>query len=96
MFASCFWLGPLMVLVINVLYIRVDALRSIWIFKRPIGYKAQDIGAWFSIIRFLNVIGIITNAFIIGFTSNWSKTRLEDKLEYKLLFVIIFEVTLFA
>lgn len=52
-------------------------------------------GAWFYIIRFLNVVGIISNAFIIAFTSNWSNTFLQNKLEYRLLFVVVFEVIIF-
>ena len=51
-------------------------------------------GAWFSIIRFLNVIGIITNAFIIGFTSNWSKNFLQNSLQNRFIFIVVFEVGL--
>lgn len=94
LFASSFTLGPLILLLINVLDLRVDGLRLIWLFRRPVAQRAQDIGAWTVIIRFLNVVGIVTNAFIIAFTSNWSITVLQNKLEYRLLFVILFEVLL--
>ncbi|RNA02561.1 anoctamin-1 [Brachionus plicatilis] len=57
LFACTFSLGPLFVLVINVIDLRID-------------------GAWFHIIRFLNIAGIVSNAFIIAFTSNWSKNML--------------------
>ena len=50
------------------------------------------VGSWFYIMRFLNVASIISNAFLIAFTSNWSKTFLENKLEYKFVFVVAFEV----
>ena len=49
-------------------------------------------GSWFWICRCLNVIGIISNSFIIGFTSNWSKTNLNNGYTEKLIFVGIFEV----
>jgi hypothetical protein len=91
-FACVFWLGPFLLVIILIIDIRVDALRSLWLFKRPVGFRAQDIGAWLPICRFLTVIAIVVNAFIIGFTSNWSKTRLENNVEFKLFFVIAFEV----
>jgi hypothetical protein len=95
MFACTFSLGPLIFLLVTIIDLRVDALRSLWLYKRPIGYKAQDIGAWFSILRFLNATGIITNAFIIAFTSNWAKNSplIEGKLEKRFIFVVVFEVS---
>lgn len=92
LFACSFTLAPLILLLINVFDLRVDGLRLLWLFRRPIPYKAQDIGAWFYIVRILNVVGIVSNAFIIAFTSNWSTEVLEDRLDYRLLFVVIFEV----
>ena len=44
MFASAFTLAPLIFLIINLIDIRVDAKRLLWLYKRPIGYRAQDIG----------------------------------------------------
>ena len=92
LFGSSFWLAPLILLLICVFDLRIDALSSLWLYRRPTGYKAQDIGAWFSICRFLTAIGIVSNAFIIAFTSQWSKTRLQNNLSNKLLLVIVFEV----
>ncbi|RNA37456.1 anoctamin-5-like isoform X1 [Brachionus plicatilis] len=77
LFASTFSLGPLIVLVINVIDLRID-------------------GAWFHIIRFLNIAGIVSNAFIIAFTSNWSKSFLNGTLENRLIFVVAFEHIVFV
>lgn len=71
---------------------RVDAMRLLWLSRRPVAQKAQDIGAWEDIIRFLNLAGIVSNAFIIAYTSSWSYTMLQDNAQYRLLFVIVFEV----
>ncbi len=92
MFGASFSLAPLIVLVINLFDLRIDAKRLLWLYKRPVGYKAQDIGSWFTLCRFLNVMGIINNAFLVAFTSNWSKTYLRSTNENKLLFIVSFEV----
>lgn len=39
--------------------------------RRPLPKKAQDIGIWLDIIKALSRIGVITNAFIIAFTSDF-------------------------
>ncbi len=44
---------------------------------------------WFNILQFLNIAGVVSNAFLIAFTSSWgSKYSDTDKL----WIVIIFEV----
>ena len=92
MFACSFSLGPLIFIIIAMIDMRVDAFRFLLMFQRPVGYRAQDIGAWFNITRFLNVVGIITNGFIIGFTSRWSIYFLNDNNTNRLIFVAAFEV----
>ena len=44
LFACSFSLGPLILLIINAIDLRVDGLRSLWLYRRPIGHRAQDIG----------------------------------------------------
>jgi anoctamin-1 len=44
LFGSAMWLGPLIFLLINSVDMRVDAQRLLWLFRRPIGYKAKNIG----------------------------------------------------
>ena len=117
-FASSFSLGPLLLFIINIIDIRVDALRLLWIFRRPVGYKAENIGlnclqtirttfkikhcgyifetfkigSWFYIIRFINVISIINNSFLIAFTSHWADTFFGDNYKNRYIFVVVFEV----
>jgi hypothetical protein len=47
------------------------------------------------IIQFLNICGIISNSFIIAFTSKWGTNKFEDNTEKRLVFSAIFEHVLF-
>ena len=96
LFACSFYLGPLILLIIFAIDLRVDGLRSLWLYRRPVGYRAQDIGSWLNIIKFLNAVGIINNAFLIAFVSSWSKSDiLEDSTQNRLIFVVAFEHVVF-
>ena len=44
---------------------------------------------WYNILQFLNICGVISNAFLIAFTSQWGS---DYSLSGKLWIVIIFEV----
>ena len=48
---------------------------------------------WFSILQFINVVGVASNAFLIAFTSSWGQ---KYDTEGKLWIVIIFEVSSFT
>ena len=43
-FGCSFNLGPLIFLFHNLVDIRADAWRLLWLYKRPVGYTALDIG----------------------------------------------------
>ena len=45
------------------------------------------------ILQFMNVAGIVSNGFIIAFTSQWGNNYLES-MQNKLTYVVIFEVCL--
>ena len=46
---------------------------------------------WYSILDFLNFAGVVTNAFLIAFTAQWSK---DFTIYDKLWVVIAFEVSI--
>ncbi|CAF0724941.1 unnamed protein product [Brachionus calyciflorus] len=96
MFSASFSLAPLIVLIINLIDIRLDAQRLLWLYRRPIGYKAQDIGTWFNMCRLINIFGIINNGFMVAFTSDWSNNFLNDSNYKRAIFVLIFEHVAFA
>ena len=43
-FASSFSLGPFFFFIFNLFDLRIDAKRLLWLYRRPVGYRAQDIG----------------------------------------------------
>jgi hypothetical protein len=69
-FVAAFPLAPFFAWVNNVIEIRLDAHKFIQVFRRPLSEKAQDIGAWFNLLRFVTKFCIVTNALLIALTSN--------------------------
>ena len=45
---------------------------------------------WYTILQFINVVGVVTNACLIAFTSAWGNSY---DLVGQLTIVIVFEVT---
>ena len=48
MFACSFYLAPLFFLLMSLIDIRMNAQSLLWLFRRPIAFKAQDIGSHFA------------------------------------------------
>lgn len=92
LFAASFPLAPLIALLVTMVDIRIDCRRMLWMFRRPVGQIAQDIGTWYSILQFLNILGVVSNAFLVAFTSNWGKNF---TITEKLWIVIGFEHLVF-
>ena len=44
LFGSAYTFAPLVVLIITMLDLRTDAYRILWLYKRPVGHRAQNIG----------------------------------------------------
>ncbi|XP_069129739.1 anoctamin-7-like isoform X3 [Argopecten irradians] len=93
LFAASFPLAPLLALVTLLVDIRVDAKRLLWLNRRPIAFIRKDIGRWYSILDFVNSCGVISNGFLIAFTSNWGQ---QFEFSTKLWIVIIFEHMVFG
>ncbi|CAG8653724.1 10053_t:CDS:2, partial [Scutellospora calospora] len=72
--------------------------------RRPVGFLAQDIGMWEKALNFLSLFGVLTNAIIIAFYSNWLKMQFlkytGNNEEYLLIarlgFVIFYEHFVYA
>lgn len=69
-FAAVFPLSPLIVLINNVFFIRLDAFKLTNTRKRPIAQKSAGLGVWEDILQVMSVAGIITNCCIVGITSS--------------------------
>ncbi|CAM9303634.1 unnamed protein product, partial [Ectocarpus fasciculatus] len=68
-FAAVFPLSPLIVLINNIFFIRLDAFKLTNTRKRPIAQKSAGLGVWEDILQVMSVAGIITNCCIVGITS---------------------------
>ncbi|XP_061382630.1 anoctamin-5 isoform X2 [Danaus plexippus] len=70
-FVAAFPLAPLFALLNNVLEMRLDARKFLSCYRRPVPQRVTDIGVWFRILDSIGKLSIITNGFIIAFTSEF-------------------------
>ncbi|XP_072247948.1 anoctamin-7 [Leuresthes tenuis] len=64
-------LAPLFALINNWVEIRLDAQKFVTEYRRPVVERVQDIGIWFSILQFITHVAVLSNAFLIAFTSSF-------------------------
>jgi len=77
-FATAFPLAPLFVMLTNFLDLRWDGSRLLWKMRRPCPQRAEDIGMWHSILEFVNAVAVVSNGFLLAFTSQYGKDVEED------------------
>uniref|UniRef100_A0A8B9KM40 Anoctamin n=1 Tax=Astyanax mexicanus TaxID=7994 RepID=A0A8B9KM40_ASTMX len=70
LFVASFPLAPLLALFNNILEVRLDAWKFTTQFRRPVAAKARNIGAWNEILNVVAILSVVTNAFIMAFTSD--------------------------
>ncbi|EDO49855.1 predicted protein, partial [Nematostella vectensis] len=70
-FVAAFPLAPFFALANNIFEIRIDSDKFVCEVRRPIADRAQDIGIWFNILDSVAKIAVISNAFLIAFTSTF-------------------------
>lgn len=70
-FVTAFPLAPLFALINNVFEMRLDAKKFLKYYRRPVAERVKDIGVWFNIIDAIGRIAVVSNAFIIAFSSNF-------------------------
>uniref|UniRef100_A0A7N6A8I0 Anoctamin n=1 Tax=Anabas testudineus TaxID=64144 RepID=A0A7N6A8I0_ANATE len=64
-------LAPLFALINNWVETRLDAQKFVTEYRRPVVERAQDIGIWFPILQFITHMAVLSNAFLIAFTSSF-------------------------
>ncbi|TRY58069.1 hypothetical protein DNTS_022712, partial [Danionella cerebrum] len=64
-------LAPLFALMNNWVEVRLDAQKFVCEYRRPVVERAQDIGIWLTILQFISYLAVISNAFLIAFTSDF-------------------------
>ncbi|CAF0946662.1 unnamed protein product [Adineta ricciae] len=80
LFVVAFPLAPLFALINNLVELRLDAWKFLSKYKRPIPFKASDIGIWSSIFSAVSYLAVLTNAIIIAWTSEFI-----PKMAYRVL-----------
>jgi len=80
-FVAAFPLAPLFALLNNWVEIRLDAQKFVCETRRAVAERAENIGIWFKILEMLAQLAVISNAFLIAFTSDFIQ-KLVYKYEY--------------
>ncbi|XP_076270486.1 anoctamin 1 isoform X2 [Rhynchophorus ferrugineus] len=70
-FVAAFPLAPFFALLNNVLEMRLDAKKLLTFYRRPVSQRVSDIGIWYRILDSIGKLSVITNGFIIAFTSDF-------------------------
>ncbi|XP_065139690.1 anoctamin-1 isoform X1 [Paramisgurnus dabryanus] len=71
LFVASFPLAPVFALLNNVIEIRLDAAKFVSEIRRPDAVSAKEIGIWYNILSGISKFAVITNAFVISFTSEF-------------------------
>ena len=79
-FVAAFPLAPFFAWLNNVIEIRLDAHKFVQVFRRPVAERAQDIGAWFYLLRFITSLCVVTNALLIAVTSQFIDRELYSRV----------------
>ncbi|CAA9996507.1 unnamed protein product [Nesidiocoris tenuis] len=70
-FVAAFPLAPLFALLNNWVEIRLDAQKFVCETRRVVAERAENIGIWFKILHMLANLAVISNGFLIAFTSEF-------------------------
>ncbi|XP_037539424.1 anoctamin-1 [Nematolebias whitei] len=71
LFVASLPLAPAFALLNNIIEIRLDAAKFVTEIRRPDAVRCKDIGIWFNILCGISKFSVITNAFVISFTSEF-------------------------
>lgn len=70
-FATAFPLSPLLALLNNIFKVRFDAKNLLKFYRRPVIQRIPNIGVWYHILDIISRLSVLTNGFIIAFTSEF-------------------------
>ncbi|XP_063218601.1 anoctamin-4 [Bacillus rossius redtenbacheri] len=71
LFVAAFPLAPLFALLNNIGEVRIDAYKMVTQARRPLAERVQDIGAWYGILQGVTYAAVVSNAFVIAYTSDF-------------------------
>ncbi|XP_055378980.1 anoctamin-5 [Condylostylus longicornis] len=81
LFVAAFPLAPLFALLNNIAEIRLDAFKMVTQARRPLAERVTDIGAWYGILRIITYTAVVSNGFVIAYTSDFI-----PRMVYKLMY----------
>lgn len=70
LFGLAFPLASLVNLINNLFEVRTDAFKVLALSQRVDSDDAADIGAWYNILEFINVLAVVTNVGMLVFTAD--------------------------
>ncbi|KAL1491248.1 hypothetical protein ABEB36_011870 [Hypothenemus hampei] len=70
-FVAAFPLAPFFALLNNILEMRLDGTKLLTLYRRPVSQRVRDIGVWYRILDSIGKLSVVTNGFIIAFTSDF-------------------------
>nr|XP_014087850.2 anoctamin-1 isoform X1 [Bactrocera oleae] len=71
LFVAAFPLAPFFALLNNIFEMRLDAKKLLANHRRPVSQRVRDIGVWYRILDSIGKLSVISNGFIIAFTSDF-------------------------
>lgn len=69
-FVVAFPLAPFFALLNNIFEMRLDAKKFLLYYRRSVPKRVRDIGSWYRIMQIICRLSVMSNAFIIAFSSN--------------------------
>tara|TARA_R110002050_G_scaffold49469_4_gene114969 strand:- start:3666 stop:4322 length:657 start_codon:yes stop_codon:yes gene_type:complete len=69
-FSAIFPLASTLAFLSNVLELRSDMFKTLYVLRRPRYMKKTHIGIWYSVLSFICFFSVLTNAVLFGFTSD--------------------------
>jgi hypothetical protein len=93
LFSVAFPLAPLCALINNLVELRADSYKLLWVCRRPVARRSGGIGIWLDVLQCVGVLAVLTNCALMGFTSTQLNTWLPNiSNSDKLLAIFVFEV----
>lgn len=71
LFVVAFPLAPFFALLNNIFEMRLDAKKFLLYYRRSVPKRVRDIGSWYGIMQVICRLSVMSNAFIIAFSSNF-------------------------
>ena len=78
LFATAFPLAAAASMVCNLIEVRSDALKLLYVTRRPSARRVEDMGAWSTVLRIIAYGAVLTNVALLTFTSSQVKAWLPD------------------